>query len=89
MTNLFNTKHVFEIRSHTYYNYGDFESFTCTGVFPINDSTLSENDDAPEDSSSNNKPGLKRLVRAPQLTTPCKPNDGKKRKGKMSVYTRK
>lgn len=78
LTNLYNTKHVFEVRSHTYYNCGDFESFTCTGVFPINDSTISDNDDTPEGSSSDLKPGLKRLVRGPKLTTPSKPYDGEK-----------
>lgn len=71
---------MFEIRSHTYYNYGDFESFTCTSVFPINNSTLSDNDDATEDSICNTEPGLKLLVKGPQLTTPCKPTEGKETK---------
>lgn len=84
LTNQCNTKHVFEIKSHTYYNYGDFESFTCTGVFPTDEYAVSDVADAPDDSgdvppvasSTALKPELKRLVRSPQLTTPCKPDDG-------------
>ncbi|PWA34863.1 nucleic acid-binding, OB-fold protein [Artemisia annua] len=41
LTNLYNTKHVFEVKSYAYYNFGDFESFTCTSVSPSNGPTVS------------------------------------------------
>ncbi|KAL6547461.1 hypothetical protein OROMI_023182 [Orobanche minor] len=71
LMNLYNTKHLFEIKSHTYYNYGEFESFTCTKVFAYNNSTVSElpdmtevsDDDALDSSSNTHKSPLKRLVR--------------------------
>ncbi|KAL6547418.1 hypothetical protein OROMI_023139 [Orobanche minor] len=83
LMNLYNTKHVFEIKSHTYYNYGEFESFTCTKVFASNNSTVSElpdmtevsDDDAPDSSSNTHKSLLKRLVRAPQVCTPSKASE--------------
>ncbi|KAL6576662.1 hypothetical protein OROMI_010938 [Orobanche minor] len=104
LMNLYNTKHVFEIKSHTYYNYGEFESFICTKVFASNNSTVSESftctkvfasnnstvselpdmtevsDDAAPDSTSNtHKSPLKRLVRGPQVCTPSKASEPKKK----------
>ncbi|PWA66247.1 nucleic acid-binding, OB-fold protein [Artemisia annua] len=75
LTNLYNTKHVFEVKSHTYYNYEDFGSFTCTSVSPSNAPTVSELhdvtkvsvDDTPASSSSTLKSPMKRLVRGPEV----------------------
>ncbi|KAL6520730.1 hypothetical protein OROHE_016911 [Orobanche hederae] len=87
LMNLYNTKHVFEIKSHTYYNYGEFESFTCTKVFASNNSTVLElpdmtevsDDDALDSSSNTHKSPLKRLVRGPQVCTPSKASEQKKK----------
>nr|GFC11294.1 hypothetical protein [Tanacetum cinerariifolium] len=34
LSNLIGTAHVMEIKSHTYYEYGTFESFTCWQILP-------------------------------------------------------
>ena len=34
LTNLIGTTHVFEIKTHTYYNYGIFKSFICCAIDP-------------------------------------------------------
>ena len=88
LMNLYNTKHMFEINSHAYYNYGEFESFTCTNIFPSNAFAVSElldvtevsEDDAPESSSSTHKSPQKRLVRGPQVSTQSKAAEPKKRR---------
>lgn len=73
LTDLHGTRHLFEIKSHTYYNYGEFESFTCTGVFLTENEGESEvqevcvlSGDLPPDNSNNKmKTPKKRLVKGP------------------------
>nr|GEU74548.1 hypothetical protein [Tanacetum cinerariifolium] len=46
LSNLIGTSHVMEIKSHTYYKYGTFKSFTCWQILPsvgIKDSVGSSN----------------------------------------------
>nr|GEV34349.1 hypothetical protein [Tanacetum cinerariifolium] len=46
LSNLIGTSHVMEIKSHTYYEYGTFKSFTCWKILPsvgIEDSVGSSN----------------------------------------------
>ena len=80
LTNTYGSVHVFEIKSHTYYNHAEYESFTCTGVFPVErpaDSDVQQvsvvsDDLAPESSNSQPKASLKRLKKGPRLNTPTK-----------------
>nr|GEX17492.1 hypothetical protein [Tanacetum cinerariifolium] len=83
LSDLIGTAHVMEIKSHTYYEYGTFESFTCWQIFPlkgIEDSVRSNNlDDYPD----NQPQKLKRTVRDPSIVTSSKPIEERK-KGKDS-----
>ncbi|KAL6517891.1 hypothetical protein OROMI_033592 [Orobanche minor] len=80
--NLFTCTKVFASNNSTV-----SESFTRTKVFASNNSTVSElpdmtevSDDAAPDSSSNtHKSPLKRLVRGPQVCTPSKASEPKKK----------
>nr|GEY03886.1 hypothetical protein [Tanacetum cinerariifolium] len=84
--NLVGTTHVLEIKSHTYYEYGSFESFTC---WKINSS------DPVDDAASSSTPTLiadeaslsfKRLAKHLTVKTPSKPNEEKKKKGVSKCF---
>ena len=75
LTNTYGSVHVFEIKSHTYYNHNEYESFTCTGVFPVD--RTANSDLAPESSNSNPKATRKLHIKGPQLNTPSKPVESK------------
>ncbi|GKD71302.1 nucleic acid-binding, OB-fold protein [Tanacetum coccineum] len=80
ISNFIGTTHVMEIKSHSYYGYGSFESFTCWQINPTEggeDSVGSSSLDAVADVQT---PKLKRLVRAPSVATPSKPLEPKKTK---------
>ncbi|KAL6507132.1 hypothetical protein OROHE_022031 [Orobanche hederae] len=87
LTNLFNTKHMFEVKSHTYYNYGEFESFTCSTISPTPTSAISDlheigkasDECALDDNDNIHKSPMKRLVRGPKLCTPSKEAEPKKK----------
>nr|GEY24649.1 hypothetical protein [Tanacetum cinerariifolium] len=67
-------------KSHTYYEYGSFESSTCWKINhtePVKESACSSTDDAIADKHI---PSLKRLSRHPSVATPSKPHDAKKTK---------
>nr|GEZ24267.1 putative PIF1 DNA helicase/replication protein A1-like protein [Tanacetum cinerariifolium] len=78
---LIGADHVLEIKSHTYYEYGSFESFNCWKIIP--------NASAKDGASSNTAAltvndvewPVKIVTKAPTVCTPLKPNEGKKQKG--------
>ncbi|GJW57963.1 reverse transcriptase domain-containing protein [Tanacetum coccineum] len=84
LSNLIGTAHVMEIKSHTYYEYGTFESFTCWQILPsegIDDSVGSNNlDDYPD----NQPQKMKRIVQDPSIVTPSKPVEERK-KSRMDI----
>ncbi|GKA40198.1 DNA helicase PIF1, ATP-dependent [Tanacetum coccineum] len=84
LSNLIGTAHVMEIKSHTYYEYGTFESFTCWQILPserIDDSVGSSNlDDYPD----NQPQKMKRIVQDPSIVTPSKPVEERK-KSRMDI----
>ncbi|KAL6558413.1 hypothetical protein OROMI_018763 [Orobanche minor] len=90
LINLFNTKHMFEVKSHTYYNYGEFESFTCSTIFPTPTYAISDlheigkasDECALDDNDNIHKSPMKRLVRGPKLCTPSKEAEPKKKEKK-------
>nr|GEV95171.1 hypothetical protein [Tanacetum cinerariifolium] len=79
LSNLIGAAHVMEINSHTYYEYGTFESFTCWQILPskgIDDSVGSSNlDDYPD----NQPKKIKRIVQDPSIVTPSKPVEERKK----------
>nr|GEW04168.1 hypothetical protein [Tanacetum cinerariifolium] len=80
ISNLIGTTQVMEIKSHSYYEYGSFESFTCYKINPIEggeDSVGSSMLDAVVDVQT---PKLKRLLRAPSVATLSKPSEPRKTK---------
>ncbi|GJY23386.1 DNA helicase PIF1, ATP-dependent [Tanacetum coccineum] len=78
--NLIGTTHVLEIKSHTYYEYGTFESFTCWKFNPsemVDDGASSSTQPL---SADNPIPSMNRLFRRPSVCTPFKPTEEKKKK---------
>ncbi|GJW53524.1 hypothetical protein Tco_0097609 [Tanacetum coccineum] len=78
--NLIGTTHVMELKSHTYYEYGSYESFTCWKINPadlVDDGASSSNQLITVDDS---EPSFKRLTRQPSVCTPSKPNEEKSKK---------
>nr|GEW78591.1 hypothetical protein [Tanacetum cinerariifolium] len=78
--NVIGTTQTMEIKSHSYYEYGTFESFTCWQFNPKeggDDSFGSSTLDALADVQP---PQLNRLVRAPSIATPSKPSEPKRTK---------
>ncbi|GJT38660.1 DNA helicase PIF1, ATP-dependent [Tanacetum coccineum] len=84
--NLIGTTHVMELKSHTYYEYGSYESFKCWKINPT--------DLVDDDASSSNQlitvngsePSFKRLARKPSVCAPSKPNEEKMKK-RYTEYT--
>ncbi|GJX39774.1 replication protein A 70 kDa DNA-binding subunit C-like protein [Tanacetum coccineum] len=79
--NLIGTTHVLEIKSHTYYEYGTFESFNCWKINP----NASAKDDAssrtPALTANDAESSMKIVTKPPTVCTPLKPNEEKKQKG--------
>ncbi|GJT95732.1 putative reverse transcriptase domain-containing protein [Tanacetum coccineum] len=78
--NLIGTTQVLELKSHTYYKYGTFKSFTCWKVNPsalIEEGTSSSIVDA---IAANPSLSFKRLSKPPSMSTPSKGAEKKKRK---------
>ncbi|GKA16490.1 DNA helicase PIF1, ATP-dependent [Tanacetum coccineum] len=83
--NLIGTTHVLEIKSHTYYEYGTFESFTCWKINssgPVEDSASSS---TPTLTANDAVPSMKRLSRHPTVCTPSEPNVEKKKRVSTSL----
>ncbi|GKB44479.1 DNA helicase PIF1, ATP-dependent [Tanacetum coccineum] len=77
--NLIGTTHVMELKSHTYYEYGSYESFTCWKINLadlVDDGASSSNQLIIVDDS---EPSFKRLSRQPSMCTPSKPNEEKRK----------
>nr|GEU78705.1 protein NDR1-like [Tanacetum cinerariifolium] len=90
IANVIGTTHVLEIKSHTYYEYGNFENFTCwkTNLTEgVKESIGSSTLDADADTQT---PKLKRLIQHPSVPTPLKPSkEGKKDKWTLKILTLK
>nr|GEU66073.1 hypothetical protein [Tanacetum cinerariifolium] len=84
LSNLIGTASVMEIKSHTFYKYGTFESFTCWQILlseGIDDSVGSNNLD---DYADNQPQKMKRIVQDPSIFTLSKPVEERK-KSRMDV----
>ncbi|KAL6517788.1 hypothetical protein OROMI_033489 [Orobanche minor] len=80
LLNIIGTSHTFELKSHTFFEHGNYESFTCWHIcepISVGESTGSSTLSALADAG---KPKMKRLIKAPTLCTPSKTSEGKRKK---------
>lgn len=83
---LIGTSHIFELKSHTYFEHGTYESFTCWKITqPYGALTCSSILQAETASSGSASPLMKKLSKKslskdPTLSTPLKSVEGKKKK---------
>ncbi|GJW33899.1 hypothetical protein Tco_0053931 [Tanacetum coccineum] len=81
LANIIGTTHTLEMKSHTYYEHGTFESFTCWRI------ALEEVVDVDSESSNMNTSAevnitkVKRLATKPFVATPSKPTEERGKKG--------
>ncbi|GJR53662.1 reverse transcriptase domain-containing protein [Tanacetum coccineum] len=79
--NLIGTTHVLEIKSHTYYEYGTFESFNCWKINPNASAKDDASSSTPAVTANDAEPSMKIVTKPPTVCTPLKPNEEKKQKG--------
>ncbi|GKC12859.1 DNA helicase PIF1, ATP-dependent, partial [Tanacetum coccineum] len=79
--NLIGTEHVLEIKSHTYYEYGSFESFNCWKINPNASAEDDASSSTPAVTANDVEPSMKIVTKPPTVCTPLKPNEEKKQKG--------
>ncbi|KAL6549480.1 hypothetical protein OROHE_008597 [Orobanche hederae] len=80
LLNIIGTSHTFELKSPTFFEHGNYESFTCWHIcepISVGESTGSSTLSALADAG---KPKMKRLIKAPTLCTPSKTSEGKRKK---------
>ncbi|GKE23435.1 nucleic acid-binding, OB-fold protein, partial [Tanacetum coccineum] len=78
LENIIGTTHTLELKSHTYYEHGTFESFTCWNLIPpetVVESAGSSTIDIVPDTSWSSGKGL---CKQPSVTTPLKPCEEKR-----------
>ncbi|KAL6571824.1 hypothetical protein OROHE_002693 [Orobanche hederae] len=78
IANTIGTTHVLELKSHTYYEYGSYESFTCWKINLAHE--VEECSSTVGAAPAIQAPSLKRLSKNPSVSTPLKPTEGKKNK---------
>lgn len=71
---LIGTTHEFEIKSHTYYEYGKFESFTCWAVDSPHPSIETESSSTIDNETVGPVASSKTLTPSPSVVTPSKPD---------------
>ena len=82
---LIGTYHTFELKSHTYFEHGTYESFTCWKISsapPVGEIVSSSSDKPDTPGTGSSSPLMKRLSKKtlsnnPNVTTPLKPVEGK------------
>ena len=83
---LIGTSHILELRSHTYFEHGPYESFTCWKIHQTDGTlTSSTTPEIETESSSPAIPVMKKLSKKslsndPSVPTPMKLVEGKKKK---------
>ncbi|GJZ59061.1 hypothetical protein Tco_0614877 [Tanacetum coccineum] len=65
--NVIGTTHVLEIKLHTYYEYGTFESFTCWKINPSESVEDAASSSTPTLTANDAVPSMKRLSRHPTV----------------------
>ncbi|GJZ33286.1 ATP-dependent DNA helicase PIF1-like protein [Tanacetum coccineum] len=79
--NLIGTTHVLEIKSHTYYEYGTFESFNCWKINPSETAKDDASSSTPAVTANDAELSMKIVMKPPTICTPLKPNEERKQKG--------
>ncbi|GKA59896.1 hypothetical protein Tco_0759209 [Tanacetum coccineum] len=80
ISNVIGTTQTLEIKSHSYYEYGTFKSFTYWQLNPEEGGDDSVGSNALDTMADVQPPRLNRLVRAPSVATPSKPLEPKRTK---------
>ena len=86
ITALIGTSHIFELKSHTYYEHGTYESFTCWKITQAYGALTCSSTPQTETASSGSASPLmkklskKRLSNDPTVSTPLKSVEEKKKK---------
>ncbi|GJW20637.1 replication protein A 70 kDa DNA-binding subunit C-like protein [Tanacetum coccineum] len=75
LANLIGTTHTLEIKSHTYYEFGTFESFTCWTIVLTEGVAESASSSTLDAVGATESPKLKSLTRDPSVPTPSKPSE--------------
>ncbi|GJY24898.1 hypothetical protein Tco_0399624 [Tanacetum coccineum] len=79
LTNLLNTKHVFEVKSQMYYNYEELKSHTFA-ISELREVGEASNVYTLEDGDEIHKSLMKRLLRGPKMCAPSISSEPKKEK---------
>ncbi|KAL6577819.1 hypothetical protein OROMI_010147 [Orobanche minor] len=80
LTNIIGTSHTLELKSHTYYEHGDYESFTCWYICAPESVDESAGSSTVNAGADIGKPNLKRLSKSPSLSTPSEPPKDRRKK---------
>ncbi|KAL6587669.1 hypothetical protein OROMI_000647 [Orobanche minor] len=80
IANIIGTTHVLELKSHTYYEYGSYESFTCWKINLAHEVEESACSSIVGAAPAIQAPSLKILSKNASVSTPSKPTEGKKKK---------
>ncbi|KAL6554207.1 hypothetical protein OROMI_019880 [Orobanche minor] len=80
IANIIGTTHVLELKSHTYYEYGSYESFTCWKINLAHEVEESAYSSTVGAAPAIQAPSLKILSKNQSVSTPSKPTEGKKNK---------
>ncbi|GKA32220.1 replication protein A 70 kDa DNA-binding subunit C-like protein [Tanacetum coccineum] len=79
--NLIGTTHVLEIKSHTYYEYGTFESFNCWKINPSETAKDNASSSTPAITANDAELSEKIVTKPPTVCTPLKTIEARKQKG--------
>ncbi|GKD91255.1 DNA helicase PIF1, ATP-dependent [Tanacetum coccineum] len=79
--NLIGTTHVLEIKSHTYYEYGTFESFNCWKINPGETAVDDASSSTPAVTANDVVLSEKIVTNSPAVCTPLKTKEAGKQKG--------
>ncbi|GJS05280.1 outer membrane protein porin [Tanacetum coccineum] len=72
LANIVGTSHTLDFKSHTYYEYNTYESFTCWRIVTAEGMDESGGSNMAGGSRASKTPKFKRLLRHPSVTTPSK-----------------
>ncbi|GJX99300.1 DNA helicase PIF1, ATP-dependent [Tanacetum coccineum] len=75
LANLIGTSHTLEIKSHTYYEYGTFKSFTCWTIVPTEGVAESASSSTLDAAGATEIPKLKSVTQDPSVSTPSNPSE--------------
>ncbi|GJS99240.1 reverse transcriptase domain-containing protein [Tanacetum coccineum] len=80
LANIVGTSHTLELKSHTYYEHGTYESFTCWKVVTSKDVEEGASSGMVAVNDASKAPALKRLNKTPLVATPSKSGEEKKQR---------